>query len=90
MSNSRKVAYFFNVDTMKSTWERPEGMTEEEANALPGAKEYLNADGAHAGQVRASHLLVKHKDSRRASSWKEVIRSGNLCNAITEKSNNLA
>jgi NIMA-interacting peptidyl-prolyl cis-trans isomerase 1 len=23
-------------------------------------------------QVRASHLLVKHKDSRRASSWRQV------------------
>ena len=72
MSNSRKVPYFFNVDTTASTWERPQGMSEEEAKALPGGKEYLSGDGgAHAGQVRASHLLVKHKDSRRASSWKE-------------------
>jgi len=25
-----------------------------------------------AGKIRASHLLVKHKDSRRPSSWREV------------------
>jgi NIMA-interacting peptidyl-prolyl cis-trans isomerase 1 len=24
------------------------------------------------GKIRASHLLVKHKDSRRPSSWREV------------------
>lgn len=26
---------------------------------------------APAGKIRAAHLLVKHKDSRRPSSWKE-------------------
>jgi hypothetical protein len=30
-------------------------------------------NGKHAdGKIRASHLLVKHKDSRRPSSWREV------------------
>ena len=30
-------------------------------------------DGSGAeGKIRAAHLLVKHKDSRRPSSWKEV------------------
>jgi len=24
------------------------------------------------GKIRASHLLVKHRDSRRPSSWREV------------------
>ncbi|KAH6917105.1 hypothetical protein BKA70DRAFT_1251373 [Coprinopsis sp. MPI-PUGE-AT-0042] len=71
MSNSRKVPYFFNVETMKSSWEPPDGMTDEEASKLPGAQEHLKSEGVHAGQVRASHLLVKHKDSRRPSSWKE-------------------
>ncbi|EAU92294.1 hypothetical protein CC1G_00513 [Coprinopsis cinerea okayama7 len=75
MSNSRRVPYFFNSETKKSSWEPPEGMTEEEINNLPGAKEHLKGEGVqggiHAGQVRASHLLVKHRDSRRPSSWKE-------------------
>ena len=26
----------------------------------------------HEGKIRAAHLLVKHKDSRRPSSWREV------------------
>ena len=30
-----------------------------------------NGKGAD-GKIRASHLLVKHKDSRRPSSWREV------------------
>ena len=29
-------------------------------------------DNANDGKIRASHLLVKHRDSRRASSWKET------------------
>ncbi|KAG8627470.1 hypothetical protein KVT40_004953 [Elsinoe batatas] len=28
--------------------------------------------GAHDGKIRASHLLVKHRDSRRPSSWREA------------------
>lgn len=47
--------------------------------ALPGATEFLNPDGTAkpptkgpAGQVRASHLLVKHSGSRRPASWKDV------------------
>lgn len=28
--------------------------------------------GAKEGKVRAAHLLVKHKDSRRPSSWREA------------------
>lgn len=28
--------------------------------------------GVNEGKIRASHLLVKHKDSRRPSSWREA------------------
>ncbi|TFK26689.1 rotamase-domain-containing protein [Coprinopsis marcescibilis] len=77
LSTSRGVPYFFNTEAKKSTWEPPEDMTEEEIKQLPGAKEYLKGEGVqggvHAGQVRASHLLVKHRDSRRPSSWKESV-----------------
>lgn len=52
--------------------------------SLEGAK-YLNqapatggqankGDGGGDGKVRASHLLIKHSESRRPSSWKEVSR----------------
>ncbi|KAF9245642.1 hypothetical protein BU15DRAFT_70713 [Melanogaster broomeanus] len=67
MSNTKHIPYFFNVVTKESRWEPPSELPAEEVNALPGAKEYLGKPN----QIRASHLLVKHKDSRRPSSWKE-------------------
>lgn len=77
MSNSKGVPYFFNPTTRQSSWEPPKELTPEQISKLPGA-EYLKgeepakAEGGKSGQVRASHLLVKHRDSRRPSSWKEV------------------
>lgn len=72
MSNSKGLPYFFNRETKESLWDPPTGLTTDQVKALPGADYLQNAGGAHAGQVRASHLLVKHRDSRRPSSWKEV------------------
>jgi NIMA-interacting peptidyl-prolyl cis-trans isomerase 1 len=71
MSSSKKLAYFFNTDTKESSWDPPAGLSESQISSLPGA-ELLNPATAHAGQVRASHLLIKHRDSRRPASWKEV------------------
>uniref|UniRef100_A0A8H8CPC2 Peptidyl-prolyl cis-trans isomerase n=1 Tax=Psilocybe cubensis TaxID=181762 RepID=A0A8H8CPC2_PSICU len=75
MSSSKGLPYFFNNQTKQSSWDAPSELSQQEIDSLPGAKEYLNgkggAAGAHAGQVRASHLLVKHRGSRRPSSWKE-------------------
>ncbi|CAA7268052.1 unnamed protein product [Cyclocybe aegerita] len=75
LSTSKGLPYYFNTQTKQSTWDKPSELTDEQVKQLPGAKEYLSGGrkpaGAHAGQVRASHLLVKHKDSRRPSSWKE-------------------
>lgn len=80
LSNSRGVPYFFNVNTKQSSWEPPSSLSKEDIESLPGAKEYLigsiksgtSGSGATTGQVRASHLLVKHRGSRRPSSWKDV------------------
>ena len=36
-----------------------------------GAASSAGLGGKPAGKIRAAHLLVKHKDSRRPSSWKE-------------------
>ncbi|CCO29860.1 Peptidyl-prolyl cis-trans isomerase pin1 OS=Rhizopus delemar (strain RA 99-880 / ATCC MYA-4621 / FGSC 9543 / NRRL 43880) GN=pin1 PE=3 SV=1 [Rhizoctonia solani AG-1 IB] len=76
MSNSRKVHYFYNTATKESRWDPPEELNEEEIEALPGAADYIkkakaDSAGAPPGQMRASHLLVKHSGSRRPSSWKE-------------------
>lgn len=78
LSGSRQIPYYFNTDTKESKWDPPSNLTTEQLMALPGAKEFLNEDGSpkpppgKAGEVRASHLLVKHAGSRRPSSWKEV------------------
>ncbi|KAF9532097.1 hypothetical protein CPB83DRAFT_848339 [Crepidotus variabilis] len=75
MSISKGLPYFFNKQSKTSLWDKPPELTEEEAKHLPGYEHVLNVAQAAAssrpGQVRASHLLVKHKDSRRPSSWKE-------------------
>ncbi|KDQ18193.1 hypothetical protein BOTBODRAFT_155329 [Botryobasidium botryosum FD-172 SS1] len=68
MSASRSLPYFFNTDTKESSWDTPAGLTQDEIDNLPGAKEYLSDKPT---KVRASHLLVKHSGSRRPSSWKE-------------------
>lgn len=73
LSNSRGVPYFYNKTTKQSLWEAPTELKAAEIDQLPGA-DLLNevkAPAVPAGSVRASHLLVKHRDSRRPASWKE-------------------
>ncbi|OSX67146.1 hypothetical protein POSPLADRAFT_1042410 [Postia placenta MAD-698-R-SB12] len=59
MSNSRRMPYFYNVQSGDSVWDPPTELTQEQGS------------GGRPAQVRASHLLVKHRGSRRPSSWKE-------------------
>lgn len=76
-SKSRQLPYFYDAESGKSTWEKPDSIPDDQVASLPGAH-YLKPGGAvdgganTAGKVRASHLLVKHNQSRRPSSWKEV------------------
>lgn len=53
--------YYFNHITNASQWERPSG------NSSGGSK---NGQGEPT-RVRCSHLLVKHSQSRRPSSWRQ-------------------
>ncbi|KAJ3165417.1 Peptidyl-prolyl cis-trans isomerase NIMA-interacting protein 1 [Geranomyces variabilis] len=62
-SNSRGVPYYFNRATGQSVWERPTAASA--ASTTAGA-----TSGSAPQKVRASHLLVKHAESRRPSSWK--------------------
>lgn len=71
-SNSRQLPYFYNASTGTSTWERPDDVPEDEVASLPGAQYLQIGNSGAPDKVRASHLLVKHRDSRRPSSWKEV------------------
>ncbi|KAI8854655.1 hypothetical protein BC829DRAFT_379368 [Chytridium lagenaria] len=55
-SKSKNRAYFFNRETNESVWELPAG-----ASAAPREAP---------DEVRASHILVKHRDCRRPASWR--------------------
>jgi NIMA-interacting peptidyl-prolyl cis-trans isomerase 1 len=57
-SRSKNRIYYLNLETQQSQWEKPEN---------------VEIVKLQVQQVRASHLLVKHKDSRKPSSWKEVL-----------------
>ncbi|KAJ6575492.1 rotamase-domain-containing protein [Mycena capillaripes] len=67
ISTSRGAPYFFNTETKESSWTAPPELSEDQAAALINAAQ----ESKRSGQVRASHLLVKHSGSRRPSSWKE-------------------
>ncbi|CAH0545716.1 unnamed protein product [Brassicogethes aeneus] len=58
MSRSTGQHYYLNVYTKESQWDVPD-------------KPAGPASSAGPDQVQCSHLLVKHRDSRRPSSWKE-------------------
>lgn len=79
-SNSKNLPYYFNSAEKVSRWEPPQGTdtdmlkhymaTHHSAGPQHGA-----GSGALEGKIRAAHLLVKHRDSRRPSSWREVASS---------------
>ncbi|RKP04849.1 peptidyl-prolyl cis-trans isomerase pin1 [Thamnocephalis sphaerospora] len=70
-SKSRQLPYYYNTVTKESQWEKPQGGS---------------AAGASAQQIRAAHLLVKHRDSRRPSSWRmpNITRSKEEALAVLE------
>ncbi|KAI5478445.1 hypothetical protein MNV49_005086 [Pseudohyphozyma bogoriensis] len=76
--DAQRRAYFYSPSTQDSRWEKPSGLTDEQIAQLPGAHLLAAsapgptpATGGKPDKVRSSHLLVKHRDSRRPSSWKE-------------------
>ena len=82
-SNSKNLPYFFNSELRESKWEPPAGS---DAEAL---RAYIHANfqpQAPAGKIRAAHLLVKHNESRRPSSWREekITRSKDEARKILE------
>ncbi|CAG0894231.1 unnamed protein product [Darwinula stevensoni] len=58
MSRSTGQYYYLNTYTKASQWDRP-------------AKAAKPVPSSGPEQVQCSHILVKHKDSRRPSSWRQ-------------------
>ncbi|KAK5058866.1 protein kinase ssp1 [Exophiala bonariae] len=75
-SNSKNLPYYFNQKTHESRWEPPEEADTDKLKVYMAQHHSSTAtriDGpASEGKIRAAHLLVKHRDSRRPSSWRET------------------
>lgn len=80
-SNSKNLPYYFNESQKQSRWEPPAGTDTEKLKAYMAehhSQRELAPDSgglngnASSGKIRASHLLVKHRESRRPSSWRQV------------------
>ncbi|RAL02296.1 peptidylprolyl isomerase ESS1 [Aspergillus ibericus CBS 121593] len=76
-SNSKNLPYYFNPMTKESRWEPPADTDTEKlkyymANYHSGPAGRPDGNGQSEGKIRCSHLLVKHRDSRRPSSWREA------------------
>ncbi|KAK8760297.1 hypothetical protein V5799_028438 [Amblyomma americanum] len=66
LSRSTGQPYYVNLLTNESQWEAPT-----EAASAPALGIALGQRPK--GEVQCSHLLVKHRDSRRPSSWREAV-----------------
>lgn len=78
-SRTRNLPYYYHPESGNSSWEPPSGTDSDKLKEYM-AKNYTQKNSAdtqqggtdNSGKIRASHLLIKHKDSRRPSSWKEA------------------
>ena len=75
-SNSKNLPYYFNASTKESRWEPPSDTDTQKlkvymAHHHSGPADRYGVPGQAEGKIRASHLLIKHKDSRRPSSWRQ-------------------
>jgi peptidyl-prolyl cis-trans isomerase NIMA-interacting 1 len=76
-SNSKNLPYYFNPSTKESRWEPPAETDTEKLKAYMAQHHSTSASRqldkvAKEGKIRAAHLLVKHRGSRRPSSWREA------------------
>ncbi|KAK6507554.1 protein kinase ssp1 [Arthrobotrys musiformis] len=77
VSKSRGIPYYFHPQTQESRWESPPGTDTEKLKTYMAARHSSSGGGdqnskPQGEKIRAAHLLVKHKDSRRPSSWKDA------------------
>ncbi|KAL3477370.1 hypothetical protein BJX99DRAFT_127259 [Aspergillus californicus] len=91
-SNSKNLPYYFSPTTRESTWEPPadtnmEALTVYMSQYHSGAAAIPEGSSQGDGKIRCSHLLVKHKDSRRPSSWREgnIVRTKEEAREILQR-----
>lgn len=74
-SNSKNLPYYFNAADKVSRWEPPSGTDTEKLKKYMATHHSGSTAGQAAGKpegkIRAAHLLIKHRDSRRPASWRE-------------------
>ncbi|KAF8466622.1 peptidyl-prolyl cis-trans isomeras-like protein 1 [Kalaharituber pfeilii] len=73
-SKSRNIPYYFNTARNESQWEPPADADQVKLKAYMASKHSappLQQQPNQEGKIRCAHLLVKHNQSRRPSSWKE-------------------
>ena len=80
-SNSKNLPYYFNTATNASCWEPPAETDTDKLKSYMAAhhtatsagvvKSSATRDVKDVDKIRAAHLLVKHRDSRRPSSWRQ-------------------
>ncbi|KAI0014989.1 hypothetical protein F4780DRAFT_773833 [Xylariomycetidae sp. FL0641] len=75
-SNSKNLPYYFNAVEKISRWEPPAGTDTEKLKKYMAVHHSATGQGAPVsrpeGKIRAAHLLVKHRESRRPASWREA------------------
>ncbi|TID14522.1 peptidyl-prolyl cis-trans isomerase ssp-1 [Venturia nashicola] len=76
VSNSKNLPYYFNPDTKESRWEPPEGADAERLKNFMASNHTASISrpalgDAQEDKIRCAHLLIKHRESRRPSSWRE-------------------
>ncbi|KAL2017522.1 hypothetical protein VTK56DRAFT_2014 [Thermocarpiscus australiensis] len=74
-SQSKNLPYYFNSVEKISRWEPPPDTDTEKLKIYMATYHSQNKphviEDRQPGKIRAAHLLVKHRDSRRPSSWRE-------------------
>ncbi|KAI1384800.1 rotamase-domain-containing protein [Hypoxylon trugodes] len=74
-SNSKNLPYYFNANEKISRWEPPNGTDTEKLKKYMATNHSTSSQISAAthpeGKIRAAHLLVKHRESRRPASWRE-------------------
>ncbi|KAJ1337405.1 peptidyl-prolyl cis-trans isomerase NIMA-interacting 1 [Microdochium nivale] len=90
-SNSKNLPYYFNAADKVSRWEPPSSTDTERLKNYMATHHSGSAGGGQAaakpdGKIRAAHLLIKHRDSRRPASWREseITRSKDEARQILE------